>query len=147
MNGRGVGAIRIYQKNLTIFVSAFLKQLKAMKKFILFFVFIVLAFVAKGQTNVSGFISANTTWTVAGAPYIIRGNTLLSHGFTLTIDPGVVVKFDSSKTLQIDGELIAIGAAQNRIIFTSNKATPAAGDWGEIHFSSTAVNATFDGNG
>jgi hypothetical protein len=75
---------------------------------------------AIAQTNVSGFITANTTWTVAGSPYIIVGNTILSHGYTLTIDPGVVVKFDSLKALQIDGELHAVGTAANRITFTSN---------------------------
>src|SRR5438477_13036423 len=111
MNGRGVGAIRIYQKNLTIFVSAFFKQSKAMKKFTLFFVFAVLAFGVKSQTNVSGFISANTTWNVAGSPYIVTGNALLSTGYTLTIDAGVVVKFNINTALQIDGELIAIGTA------------------------------------
>src|SRR5690348_12373674 len=93
----------------------------------------------EAQTNVSGFINANTTWTVAGSPYIVVGNVLVSHGYTLTIQPGVVVKFNSAKTLQIDGELIANGTAQNRITFTSNSTTPAAGDWGQIQFSDSSV--------
>src|ERR1035438_3793479 len=85
-----------------------------------------------GQTNVSGFINANTTWDINGSPYIIVGNALVSQGFTLTINPGVVVKFDSAKALQFDGELIAIGTPQNRITFTSNQTNPQAGDWSEI---------------
>lgn len=98
----------------------------------------------KAQTNVSGFISANTTWNLAGSPYIVIGNALLSHGYTLTIEPGVIVKFDTDKALQIDGELIAIGTSQNRITFTSNQVSPAAGDWAKIHFPDTCVDATFD---
>ena len=103
--------------------------------------------VINAQTDVSGFISTNTTWNLAGSPYIVIGNTLVSQGFTLTIEPGVIVKFNTDKALQIDGELIAIGTAQNRITFTSNKVSPAAGDWAKIHFSDASVDAVFDTTG
>jgi len=93
---------------------------------------------------VSGFISANTNWTLIGSPYIVVNNALLSNGYTLTIDPGVVVKFNDSCALQIDGELIAIGTAQNRITFTSNKPVPAAGDWAKVHFADLSTDAVFD---
>lgn len=95
----------------------------------------------------SGFINANTTWNLAGSPYIVEGNALLSHGYTLTIDPGVVVKFNDSCALQIDGELHAIGTAANRITFTSNQVNPAPGDWAKIHFADTSANAVFDAQG
>jgi hypothetical protein len=72
------------------------------------------------------------------------GNALLSHGYTLTIDPGVIVKFNDSTVLQIDGELDAIGNAANRITFTSNQISPTPGDWGKIHFSDTCIDAVFD---
>jgi hypothetical protein len=99
------------------------------------------------STNVSGFISVNTTWTTAGSPYIVIGNALLSHGYTLTIDPGVVVKFSDSTALQIDGELHAMGSESQHIIFTSNQTSPAAGDWAEIHFADTCTDAVFDVSG
>jgi hypothetical protein len=102
---------------------------------------------AFSQTNVSGFINANTNWTLAGSPYIVVGNTIIPNGYTLTIDPGVVVKFDSAKTLQINGELHAVGAAGNRIIFTSNRISPAPGDWRQIQFSDTAADAVFNSSG
>jgi len=60
------------------------------------------------QTNVSGFISSNTTWTLSGSPYIITGNTILDSAIVLTINPGVMVKFDNAKSLQINGILRAI---------------------------------------
>lgn len=107
----------------------------------------LLSLAVKAQTNVSGFISSNTTWNLAGSPYIVVGNALVSQGYTLTINPGVVIKFDSAKTLQIDGELIAIGVTDGRITFSSNKPSPAAGDWGELHFSNLSTQAVFDGSG
>src|SRR5262245_5543721 len=81
------------------------------------------------QTYISGFISANTTWTVAGSPYIVTANALVSQNYTLTIQPGVTVKFNTHCALQIDGQLIAVGTAASRITFTSNQTSPAAGDW------------------
>jgi hypothetical protein len=99
------------------------------------------------QTNVSGFINANTTWTFVNSPYIVIGNILLNHGYTLTIEEGVVIKFDSAKVLQIDGELIAKGSFEKRIIFTSNQTSPAAGDWGKIQFADTSIDAVYDTSG
>lgn len=102
---------------------------------------------AFSQTNVSGFINANTTWTLAGSPYIVTGNALLSQGFTLTIDPGVVVKFDSNKALQFDGQLIAIGTVSQRIVFTSNQTNPQPGDWAKLHFSDFSTDAVYNAQG
>ncbi len=114
----------------------------------IFSVFLILcAHAASAQTNVSGFINANTTWTLAGSPYIVTGNALLSQGFTLTIDPGVVVKFDSNKALQIDGELIAIGTPSQRIVFTSNQVNPQPGDWAKLHFSDFSTDAVYNAQG
>lgn len=98
----------------------------------------------QAQTNVSGFINSNTVWNLSGSPYIITGNTIVSQGITLTISPGVIIKFNTNKVLQIDGELIAIGTISNRIIFTSNQPTPSAGDWGKIQFSDMSNDAVFD---
>lgn len=112
------------------------------------FLIAVLGYVASfGQTTVSGFISSNTTWNLAGSPYIVTGNTLLSNGCTLTIDPGVIIKFDTDKALQIDGQLIAIGTPTQRITFTSNQASPMPGDWAKLHFSNLSTDAVFDTNG
>jgi hypothetical protein len=121
-----------------------------MKKLLLLlfiFTFQLSIFHSCAQTNVSGFINANTTWTLAGSPYIVVGNALISQGYTLTIDPGVVVKFDTAKALQIDGTLIAIGTAANRITFTSSSANPVRGSWAKLHFSDYATDAVYDAFG
>jgi len=98
------------------------------------------------DTPVSGSIDSNTTWTLANSPYIVTGNVLVMQGVTLTIEPGVTVKFDSARVLHIEGTLIARGTS-NRISFTSNQPTPAPGDWGYILFTDLSTDATYDSNG
>ncbi|MBI5195451.1 MAG: right-handed parallel beta-helix repeat-containing protein, partial [Nitrospirae bacterium] len=50
-----------------------------------------------GIALTEGVISTDTTWTLAGSPYIITGHIFVfstTSEPTLTIEPGVVVKFD-----------------------------------------------------
>jgi len=99
------------------------------------------------QTTVSGIISANTTWAASGNPYNVTGNVMVNTGVTLTIEPGVIVKFDKLKSLQVNGELVARGTSNNNITFTSSSTPPAAGDWGYIFFSDVSTDAVFDAQG
>ena len=80
-----------------------------------------------------------------GVPYRvgIQANSTLDVGpvtgvATLTIEPGVTMKFTAGSTLRIDaasgtnparGVLRAVGTAAQPIVFTSAAAAPAAGDW------------------
>ena len=69
---------------------------------LLFAVLLVAGAVAPGAalaTNVSGTISTNTTWTTSGSPYVLTGNVSISSGVTLTINSGVVVKFNASSRI------------------------------------------------
>lgn len=100
-----------------------------------------------GATTVGGIISTNTTWTLAGSPYIVTSNVRVNSGVILTIEPGVEVRFDAGKVLQIDGTLIAQGTNSQRITFTANQNQPTAGAWQYINFTSTSVSAAFDSNG
>lgn len=99
------------------------------------------------DTYVGGLISSNTNWNLAGSPYIVTNGVLVNSGVTLTIDPGVEIRFNSSLSLQIDGELIAIGTETDTIVFTSNQESPAAGDWGYILFTDNSTDATYDIDG
>lgn len=96
--------------------------------------------------NVGGPIFEDTTWTLGGSPYIVTSSVLVMEGVTLTIDPGVIVKFNSHTALQVDGELIAIGASGNLITFTSNVGT-SPGDWDYIVFSNSSLDAVYDVSG
>jgi len=96
--------------------------------------------------DVGGPIDTDTTWTLAGSPYIVVSPVLVMEGVTLTIEPGVTVKFNSHKAIQVDGELIAIGTVENPITFTSNVGTNP-GDWDYIVFADTSVDAVYDVDG
>jgi hypothetical protein len=91
-----------------------------------------LASAAAGQTYVTGDITTSQTW-YAGvcSPYIIQADIEVNGGSTLTIEPGVTVKFDGDYRLGTywDSAIYAVGTAEDRITFTSNAVTPAADDW------------------
>lgn len=100
---------------------------------------------AKAQTNVSGGIYSNTTWTLANSPYIVTDTVVVFPGVTLTIEPGVVVKFDNNIRLEIrQATLIAQGTITDSITFTSNATTPALGDWSGIFLNYDPIIMTFN---
>ncbi|MBI3502547.1 MAG: T9SS type A sorting domain-containing protein [Bacteroidetes bacterium] len=101
-----------------------------MKKILLALTAVLALTVARGQTNVSGGIYTNTTWTLANSPYIVTDTVVVFPGVTLTIQPGVTVKFKANQRLEIrQAKLIAVGTSTDSITFTSNSSTPSSGDW------------------
>lgn len=80
-------------------------------------------------TNVSGLITTNTTWTKSNSPYIVTGNIDVDTNATLTIEPGVVVKFDGFYVVYIDGKISMQGTDSDSIVVTSNKAVPGKADY------------------
>ena len=96
--------------------------------------------------EVSG--SQSGTWALANSPYVARGVTVPT-GQTLTIEAGVIVKFDVDRNymLQVEGTLEAVGTSSAPIVFTSllddvggdtngdgEASSPTAGDWVELRF-------------
>src|SRR4051794_36371340 len=76
---------------------------------------------AMAATHVSGTFSTSRTWTAASSPYVVDSTVTVGGASTLTIEPGVVVKFagGNTATLAVNGTLNALGTASNRIVFTS----------------------------
>ncbi len=93
-------------------------------------------------------IDETTTLHERGVPYLVghatSGGDLRvdvpggKPGVTLTIEPGVTMRFKKGGVFRIAvatsssparGSLVAVGAADKPIVFTSDEAAPAAGDW------------------
>jgi len=103
---------------------------------------------------VSGTITANTSWT-SGNLYVVQGDITVPSGISLTIQPGVIVKFQYRTRLVVQGSLVARGTAANPIVFTSinddahggdtdNDGTatpPGTNDWGWIEFADSSNDA------
>lgn len=92
------------------------------------------------QTNVSGGIYSNTTWTQANSPYIVTGNIVLFPNKILTIEPGTAVKFNGNYNIEIRGKLIAIGTVNDSIQFISN-ISQTKGAWYKIQILNASQNA------
>jgi len=81
----------------------------------------------RADTLVSGDVSG--TWTTNGSPYIVQSNSTVLAGTALTIEPGVVVRFQTNVGLTINGVMDAQGSESGPIVFTSLSPSPKAGDW------------------
>jgi flagellar hook assembly protein FlgD len=94
-------------------------------------------------------INQNTVWRKWPAPYNVVSGTVSVHkdatnAATLTIDPGVTIKFASNSGLQVgdnanQGSLIAQGTPGDRIVLTRSG---TSGTWPGITFNDKTVDAT-----
>lgn len=102
-------------------------------------------------------IAATQTWTKDGMPYIILYNDFSVPQYsTLSIDPGVIIKFDTTNhaKMTVAGNLNVSGDPGNKVYFTSLKDDsteaggdtngdgganqPAAGNWNSVEIDSGA---------
>ncbi|MEM3458653.1 MAG: right-handed parallel beta-helix repeat-containing protein [Candidatus Bathyarchaeia archaeon] len=87
-------------------------------------------------TYVEGNITQDTTWTLVDSPFIVSNNITVYSNATLTIEPGVEVRFGGDFWINVSGRLYANGTG-NMIVFTSNKEQPTNEDWSSILFTGT----------
>ncbi|UCE35953.1 MAG: right-handed parallel beta-helix repeat-containing protein [Thermoplasmata archaeon] len=93
--------------------------------------------VGGGFSISGGHITENTTWYHSQSPYYIEGDVYVDENITLTIEPGVDVRFNGGNGLYIDGFLNAVGTSNRIINFSSNKTSPTTSDWEGIQINST----------
>jgi hypothetical protein len=71
-----------------------------------------------------------------GTEYNLTSALIVPDGFTLTINPGAVIKATTGADVYVaimqGGKIMAEGTSSNPIVFTSNSATPNPGDWGGL---------------
>ena len=102
-------------------------------------------------------LDVDETFPNRGLPYVFNGTFLMydlgMSTLTLTIEPGVTMKFEKegqgsmgltlgNKASMAPVRLIARGTAASPILLTSAAATPMAGDWGGVYMA----NGPADGN-
>jgi hypothetical protein len=104
--------------------------------------------------NSSGLVLSgkiNTDRTLkSGNTYKLRGIVYVVDGATLTIEPGTTIQGEKSSRgaliITRGTKLIANGTKTNPIVFTSDAASPAPGDWGGIVMLGRAkTNNSFNG--
>ena len=103
-----------------------------MKKIYALSLLVLFSFALYSQTEVSGDQSGE--WTASGSPYLVTGDVIVPQGETLTLDAGVVVKFQGHFKLTVEGKLLAQGSETDTIYFTTDD--PATG-WHGIRLDQT----------
>ena len=115
---------------------------------------------AAGATVV-GVIGADTVWTADRSPILVTSNVRVAAGATLTIQPGVTVRFAAGggAGLTVDGRLVAVGTTEKPIYMTSSldrgtrfstapegfeSNTASAGDWEGIRLTGKNVKSVVE---
>jgi len=101
------------------------------------------------NTILEGRISENRTLQ-AKYTYKLRGLVYVTNGAILTIEPGTKIVGENGKTggliITRSCKIIADGTADKPIVFTSEAASPARGDWaGLVILGQAPTNASFNG--
>jgi len=103
----------------------------------------VMATVLSRVQEVCGTIGQNTIW-YAGVVYVVTCDVTVNSGATLTVQPGVEVRFNQNTGLNVNGTLLAVGTASQPITFTANTASPTPGYWKALNFGSSSVNSRLE---
>jgi len=108
---------------------------------------------ATGPTSTCGDIASDTHWTVLASPYVLTCDVAILPGASLTINQGVVVKFQGTTSIVVNGTLDVLGTEEKPVTFTSllddsvagdtngdgSATSPAAGNWNSIIVSATGM--------
>jgi hypothetical protein len=101
------------------------------------------------NTILEGRITANRTLKAAYT-YKLRGLVYVTNGAILTIEPGTKIVGEAGKNggliITRRSKIIADGTMDKPIVFTSEKTSPARGDWaGLVLLGNAPTNSSFNG--
>jgi hypothetical protein len=101
-------------------------------------------------------ISSDLALTKSNSPYLINDTAQrVNQGATLTLEPGVVVKFRNAAWLLVDGNIVANGTQADPVVFTAFAddehggdmdgvvTTPVKGSWFGVELSSLSTGSSF----
>ncbi|GAB1365130.1 hypothetical protein MASR1M36_00010 [Candidatus Cloacimonadaceae bacterium] len=86
---------------------------------LLFCLFLLLAGYGFASIIIQGDISTDTTFLMSNNPHQIRGQVRVLEGALLTIEPGVNLMFENGSSLEIQGQIYAVGSSALPIWFHS----------------------------
>jgi hypothetical protein len=90
--------------------------------------------VVRADTDVSGIITSDTTWTEANSPYSLLGPVGVHEGVTLTIEAGATVNLHTYY-LEVNGTLQVRGTSENLVHINGVQANA-----GQIKFTASSTN-------
>ena len=108
-------------------------------------------------TEIGGWLESNMVLPFNGSPYLLVDLTV-PQDITLAIEPGVVVKFPDGQGMEIQGTILAEGAADGPIYFTSimddsiggdtngdgDATLPVRGSWSSLHFDAAGQGSVLE---
>ncbi len=102
---------------------------------------------AYADTEINGdIIETDTVWTKDASPYLVNQTSIVDSGATLTIEPGVVIKFTDGQSLTNFGTINAIGNVSDKIVFTSQNSAWSGifSAGGEMRFDNAVIENVSD---
>jgi hypothetical protein len=123
------------------------------KQFTLLFILFIIAFGSLNilyrtlptvrATYVEGVITQDTTWTLVDSPFVLSNDVTVNLGATLTIEPGVDVRFGGDFSLIVNGRIVADGTPERSILFTTNDPSGII-VWEKIEINGTQPSSFMD---
>ncbi|MBW1744976.1 MAG: DUF799 family lipoprotein [Deltaproteobacteria bacterium] len=82
------------------------------------------------KETIGGSINSDSFLSLANSPYRLSKDLLIDKGSNLYIQPGVIILFDKKTSIIVkDGGIVALGAKDNPVIFTSSGSSSSPGDY------------------